>query len=38
MSSAQEYQKEEKKCKGNWHYYAEHSELCTEKKKKKQQM
>jgi len=34
MSSAQEYQKEEKKCKGNWHYYAEHSELCTEKKKK----
>lgn len=28
MSSAQEYQKEEKKYTGNWHYYAEHSKCC----------
>lgn len=32
MSSAQEYQKEEKKCKGNWHYYAGHSKRCIKKK------
>lgn len=33
MSSDQEYQKEEKKCKGNWHFYAEHSKCCIKKTK-----
>lgn len=31
MPSAREYQKEEKKYTGNWHYYAEHSKCCIKK-------
>lgn len=35
MPGAQECQKEEKKCKGNWHYYAEYSKCCIKSKQTK---